>query len=523
MAWDEEDDDVYSSVGSALADPAGTYAGENSAVPDETPKIQDGAPSTVKNQQQEDPNKADDEEVNYIAGNSQGPAGRQQDTELADAQPEDERSGISTPPDNGAVSGPTDDEGDQETAALAGTQTYKAPPPLVYKPYEDHSADYAAMTAQKANENPANYKPSVGRRIAAGFAAGLTAAGTRNAGEGMAVGKEVLSGPLDRAKQQWAAQEAPLQSKIEADKAADQAVDRENTQATNQYNAAERNLTNQAHVDSWNAMAQQRRAQAEQKLNTVDKNTMRPVDPNNPFGEWQASTPKGEIVRGLEPPASIQKDPRFISQQRRQQLSDMAKQGVKLTPQEEKYFLINGKLAEPTERTSINIRENPDGSAVQPGAGRGHGSGQMSKSLQDRIIAQKNGAMAKAQQSHAAGQMSDEEYQSALQDAQDNYEQRIEEVTGQKQQHVTVGNDFSFNSGGQKLPPSNPQQGQQQPPAQQQAQQQPAQQQQPGKMVIQNGGGQKLTDVNLAKQYLAKAGGDKQKARQLAAQDNWKF
>ena len=46
----------------------------------------------------------------------------------------------------------------------------------------------------------------------------------------------------------------------------------------------------------------------------------------------------------------------------------------------------------------------------------------------------------------------------------------------------------------------------------------PAAQQQP---VIRNGQGQKLTDVPLARQYLAKAGGDKNKARQLAAQDHW--
>lgn len=41
--------------------------------------------------------------------------------------------------------------------------------------------------------------------------------------------------------------------------------------------------------------------------------------------------------------------------------------------------------------------------------------------------------------------------------------------------------------------------------------------------AIQAGNGQALTDAGLAKQYLAKAGGDKDKARQLAKTDGWKF
>lgn len=37
------------------------------------------------------------------------------------------------------------------------------------------------------------------------------------------------------------------------------------------------------------------------------------------------------------------------------------------------------------------------------------------------------------------------------------------------------------------------------------------------------GNGKKLTDATIAQRYLALAGGDKAKARQLAAKDNWKF
>lgn len=362
MAWGgpEEDDEAYNSVGSALADPAGTYADENGAAPEETPKIKDGSPSTVE----ADAGDSGDEETNRIAGNQPAPATGH--TELDDVP----QSAPKTELDY-AQGG---DSGDEETAALmGGAGTYKAPAPLELKPYEDHSADEQALVDMKAKEDPSKYRPSGWRRAGAAIAAGLVGFGTDNAGEAMNVANRMKNAPLDRAKEQWAAQEAPLKQKIEADKAADQQVTRDNTNTSNMYSAQERNLTNQARVDSWNALAQQRKAQAAAKLNTVDKNTMGPVDPKNPYGEWQAKTPNGQVVRGLEPPAAIQKDPRFIAQQRRQQLSDMANSGVKLTPQEAKYFLINGKLAEPSQRTTISIRENPDGSAVQPGAGRGGG------------------------------------------------------------------------------------------------------------------------------------------------------
>jgi hypothetical protein len=44
-----------------------------------------------------------------------------------------------------------------------------------------------------------------------------------------------------------------------------------------------------------------------------------------------------------------------------------------------------------------------------------------------------------------------------------------------------------------------------------------------GKAIVQDGGGQQLTDKSVAQQYLQAAGGDKGRARQLAQQDNWKF
>lgn len=58
-------------------------------------------------------------------------------------------------------------------------------------------------------------------------------------------------------------------------------------------------------------------------------------------------------------------------------------------------------------------------------------------------------------------------------------------------------------------------------PAQTAPQQAPTQANQ--KATIQDGGGKPLTDAGLARQYLAKAGGDKEKARQLAKQDRWQF
>lgn len=550
MAWGdpEEDDEVYSSVGSALANPAGTYADETGAAPEETPKVNDGSPSTVA--QQQDQNKDADEEANYIAGNSQGPAG-QQKTELDDAGLPDEREGVSNPPDE--VITTTDEPGDsadQATAELAGgsSQTYKAPAPLVYKPYEDHAADYQALVQQKASEDPSKFQPSAGRRVAGGIAAALVGAGTRNAGEGMNVGREVTSAPLRRAQEEWAAKEAPLEKKIEADKAADQAVDRSNQQATNVYNAQERNLNTQARVDEWNALAQQRRATAQAKLNTVDKNTLGPVDPNNPFGEWQGKTPSGKVVRGLEPPASIQKDPRYIQQQRRQNLAEMQRSGVNLSQQEAKYYLINGKLAEPTTHISVSNpseeleryndwktqfkQQNgraPNADETYQFHFRDNAQPDIKPNLAKTIKDNKDRAMSAAQRNYSAAvaaaktpedaAAARQQYEQDLQEAQDKFEGDIQTQTHDAPGHTTVsvdekGNPVFKDEGGNTMGPAGG------PPAARP--QQAAPQQQP-QVVIQDGNGQQLTDKSIAAKYLQKAGGNKQLARQLAQKDNWKF
>lgn len=447
MAWgaEEDDEDVYGGVAQALADPASTYSDETGAAPEQEPQIQDGSPSTQQAQKQ-DTSKDADEEANYIAGNGQ-PSQDQNELEALD-QGGLPREGTSTPPQEAMTT--TDepgDAGDADTAALAGgAQTYQAPKPLVYQPYADHSADEQALVTQKAGENPDNFKPSLGRKLAGALAGGLVGFGTRNSGEGMNAARAVTGKPLAQAQQRWKAQEAPLEQKIQADKAADQAVDRTNAQATNQYNAQERNMTNQARVDNWNAQAQQRKAMAQAKLNTVDKNTLGPVDPNNPFGEWQGKTPGGQVVRGLEPPAAVQKSPQFIMKQRQNDIAQMQQAGIKLTQREITHYMAGDKtLGDSTTRTDIHVNEKPDGSWAPPGGGRAPGT--MTPSKQDQIIHQKNTAMTKAQEQHAAGLMTDDEYQSALQDAQDDFEQRIAQETGQQPEHVTVGKDFQFQPG----------------------------------------------------------------------------
>lgn len=575
MAWgeEEEDEDGTGAVAQALADPSGTYANENGAAPEQTPTIQDGSPST------QDANRADDQEATSLAQPSQPPFQDNSAPVSSEEIPEylatdNGQQQAQTTPEQAPAQIDNGDPGDSDTAALAGgTQTFTAPKPLQYQPYADHSADQQALVTQKAGENPANYKPSVGRRILAGIAGGLVGAGTHNGGEGMAVGRSVTGAPLERAQRTWAAQEAPLQQKLEADKAADQAVDRTNQQATNTYNAAERNMTNQAKVADWNAQADQRKAMAQAKLNTVDKNTLGPVDPNNPFGEWQGKTPGGQVVRGLEPPPAIQKDPRFQRQQRFQAISDMQKNGIRLNPQEQKYYVSNGKLAEPTTHVSISnpneeteryndwkaqfkqqngrapnadetyayhFKENPAGSDIKPN---------LAKTIKDS----KDKAFNTAQQEFAAADKSTpdkaesarQDYEQSLQDAQDKFEGDISNQTHDAAGHTTVkvdangtpvfqdeqGNTLPAQGAAQSAAPQRTAQPDQvvstrqvpggtdtkmisRPPQQAPAAAQP---------VIKSGGGQQLTDKNLAAQYLQKAGGDKNKARQLAQKDNWKF
>lgn len=509
----EEDSEDTTGVAQALADPRGTFGGPGGEVPDQTPQV-DEQPHEANSP---DANADGDYEASKLAGAVSD--GKDESSTQEDAMP------FLTPAAAGSKASddylPEDSSGaDVTPAAGAGADSpreddpsagfdMKAPSVPQAPNLPDAQDERDQLAHQIASFNPNDYKPSGGRRALAAIAGGLTAFGSRSPEAGMRVGESVLDAPLNKARAVEAQKEAALRQGIASTEANRQDQQQDYNNSVSNYNLQERNLTNQARVAEWKALADQRKAVAQQKLSQVDPRTLGPVDPNNPFGEWQGKNAKGEVIRGLEPPPAVQKDPRYIAQQRRSELAQMTKDGIKLTPQETKFYLINGKLAEPSQHTTISIRENPDGSPVQPRGGHGGG---MTSSLNDRIIKEKNVAMSKAQEQHASGAMSDDEYQQALQDAQDNYEQRIEEATGQKQPHVTVNDKFQFvDDSGKVLPASGSSQAKGVQPAQPQRQQQPQQE----------GPGAGKT-FSVSRWQAANPKGDANAAKQMAQSQGYK-
>ena len=78
---------------------------------------------------------------------------------------------------------------------------------------------------------------------------------------------------------------------------------------------------------------------------------------------------------------------------------------------------------------------------TKTGSGAPSGGKPIPPGIRDRIEAQKNTAIAKAQAAYAAGGYSDpDSYISAWQDAQDDYEGRIEAQTGQEPEHLDIRN-----------------------------------------------------------------------------------
>lgn len=291
-----------------------------------------------------------------------------------------------------------DEESQQPTAAQAAaadapvsadTAAYMTPiaPPTLGKPatYADHSADTAAMTQQKQREAAQDIKPSIGRRILAGLAGGAVAFGGGN-GEGTVQG--VLNRPAQEAQREWAQQEAPLQAKLNADQAADAATTRSNTVAEQGNRLAETDYGNQIRGQQDAAHAADYQAQADARKNAITSFT--PDDPANPYAGGTGTTADGRTIKGVPPPdkwlANWEKNPDNVASAEAQKgiktVKALQAAGVKLTPEQIAIVASGGKVT-PAVRTSINIRENPDGSPVTPRGAQGAGEA-IAKSMQDK-------------------------------------------------------------------------------------------------------------------------------------------
>ena len=331
-----------------------------------------------------------------------------------------------------------------------------APATVSLSPFADHSADYAAMTAQKAREATQNVKPSIGRRILAGLAGGAV---TFGGGDGGAVTEKVLNRPAQRAQQQWTRDEAPIQARIAAGQAQDAATQRSNTAAEQQGRIGEQHYRNQIIGQQDAARAQNFAAQAAARRNAITAFT--PDDPNNPYAGGTGTTADGRTIKGVPPPdkwiANWEKQPQNVANAQAQKgvatLAALEKSGVKLTPEQRAIVASGGKVT-PAVRTTISIRENPDGTPITPK------SQSMTQAQKDVILQAKQRDMTAAQNSI----LPDKDKLTQMQSVQDTFEQKVG-VDPNGPEHMTVNPDFTWSKGGQKVAsPAAP--AQQQPAAQ---------------------------------------------------------
>jgi hypothetical protein len=322
------------------------------------------------------------------------------------------------------------------------------PPTLPGAPvYGDWSADRAALEQQYAREAAQNTKPSIGRRIGAALAGGAVAFGSRNPAAGMKVAEDVNSAPLRNAQAGWARQEAPLKQQLANDQAQDAQTQRTWQGQRQAANDAALNEQRREHGEDYAARATQRDA-------TIIPQSLRPVDPKNPLGEWQGTDVKGRVANNLGPPTQWLNSPAGKAAQAEKTISDAAAAGHPFTKEQEQVVRSGGKL---TVKNPTNIhvpsaeaqkyqdwktqfqKDNQRPPNAAEIAGFGHTqSGALSKSLSDRIEATKGAAFSKAQDLFNAGINKPDEYQGDLQSAQDEYEQRIEDATGQPVPHVQI-------------------------------------------------------------------------------------
>lgn len=452
---DEDEDEGNSSlaVGRALA------AGEEADVPEETPTVLAVPPQSDFASYQDD--------------------GSAEQLAAADDGYENEQEGGAQPSSNAQVptqggSSPAADTGDDMAMQL---QTpIKAPAAPALKPYSNAPQEAAEQLAQaKASFNPADYKPSGWRRAGAALAGAATAAGFRNPSMGEQIGMGALNAPLDRARAVEAQKEAGLQGQIQAGNDQNAATQRDNEGMLQEYNLEERGMRNQGYAADQNATAADRWAKAQAERNAITQFT--PSDPNNPYAGGTGKTADGRTMPNVPPPdkwvQSWVKTPQGQAATQRmaaQQRTQVAEQAG-LKGDERSEFIATGKVSHATRvsvpseaqeryndwKTQFQKDNNRTPNAAEINAYSHVQRGNLSQSLSDKIDLQKQNEIATAKTQFDtdmknAGKDPDKikaakgDYLDAWQAAQDKFEERIENGTGEPVEHVVIRDNVDPNT-----------------------------------------------------------------------------
>lgn len=455
MAWEDDDpEETAGSIGRAFA------ANNEGEAPDDEPPVEgaDSSPAPTAGPQEQN----NDDGTDYLSApgeqlppEQQGPIQDDDEQSYAAAGP-NELDTLAQPGPADAAIGTSVGTGGMRTAPVAPTAPQLA----------DNTANYQQLEQEMSHFNPADYKPSAGRKILAGIAGGLQAFGGNRGAD--ATVQRVEGRPLARAQAAEAQREGATRQAIAGTAAgnasAQQNFGNQNTQFRNQ----EAQANDQYLQEQRGEHAADYAAQATARRNAITQFT--PNDPNNPYAGGTGVTADGRTQKNVAPPDSYiakwEKSPQgqaaisSMSTAQRSKAADVAG----LQGEQRAQFIATGKVS-PTPRTSIHIpsaelqkyedwrgqfsKDNGRAPNAAEIAGFGHvNSGAMSKPLADKIESQKNTAFAQAKQVFQGTPdktTASEGYRSDLQDAQDAYEQRIENATGQPVPHVTVAVDKNGN------------------------------------------------------------------------------
>jgi hypothetical protein len=328
----------------------------------------------------------------------------------------------------------------EPAAPAAGGMTLPAGPV-----YGDWSADRAALENQYAKEAQQNVKPSIGRRILAGLAGAAT---TFGGGNGNQVTQTVLNRPAAQAQAGWTRQEAPLKQQLANDAAQD-------AQTQRTYQGQRQAVNDQALNEQRQEHAQEFRAQADQRAQDAADKAKAPVgfapdDKNNPYAGGTVTLANGQTVKGPPPDKWLtawERDPANKAKAQAnagvQTMQALEAAGVKLTPEQRAIVASGGKIT-PSVRTTISVRENPDGTPITPK------TQQMTQAQRDVILQAKQQGMTHAHDQLAASVYTPQQAQTQMQAVQDTYEQKIG-VDPSGPDHLSINPDFSWSKSGQKV------------------------------------------------------------------------
>lgn len=186
---------------------------------------------------------------------------------------------------------------------------------------------------------------------------------------------------------------------------------------------------------------------SDQRGEKIDPNTLAPDDPDKPEGSWHGQTISGETKSGLSAPPYAARIAAKGNELSAEGKTTAARGTIAdqygLKGKDRDMYILNGKVPEgmtPYQQQELKLRAREV--AVQEGkAGQGKS---IPKGTSDKIIADKNKAINVARENFKThfdkdGNTYDfDDYMHDWQAAQDNFEQQIENNTGQKPEHIDI-------------------------------------------------------------------------------------